>query len=251
MKILNIQSGSKGNATIIESDGCLLLIDMGISLSNLIEALESIGKRPIDLDALLVTHSHCDHTSGIRYLDPLPIFCTTGTWEANNVNYVSPFEEFMIKNIKVTPIEASHDAKNTIGYILEDKNSKFVYLTDTGYIPQETLNHIKNADYYMIEANHDRKMLLQTNRPRELKLRILSDVGHLSNEDSAMYMSQVIGDCTKEIILSHLSEEANTPDKALDAYQRIFDKKRIKLDKIYLHCANQYQSTVGGDCHEL
>lgn len=251
MKILNIQSGSKGNATIIESDGCLLLIDMGISLTHLINGLQSIGKRLIDIDALLLTHCHCDHTSGIRYLDPLPIFCTSGTWEANNVNYICPFKTFMIKNTKIIPLEASHDAKNTIGYILEDKDSKFVYLTDTGYIPQETLNFIKNADYYMIEANHDRKMLLQTNRPRELKLRILSDVGHLSNEDSAMYMSQVVGDRTKEIILSHLSEEANTPEKALDAFQRIFSKRKIKLDKIYLHCANQHECTVGGDCHEL
>ena len=113
-------------------------------------------------------------------------------------------------------------------------------------IPEKTLSKMKNADYYIIESNHNIKKLHQTNRPAHLKLRILSDQGHLNNEASAIYMTELVGPKTKEIILAHLSEEANTPELALAAYKKIFQKSHISLEGINLHCASQREIVLGG-----
>ena len=246
MKFNVIQSGSKGNATLIEHNGCVLLIDMGIPLKCLRDGLKAWNKQLLDIDALLITHSHSDHIGGVRYLDPLPIYCTEGTRKKGDVNIVELEKEFEIGCFKILPIEASHDAPNTIGYVLTVDGEKLVYLTDTGYIPDRTLKLIKNADYYIIESNHDKKMLLKTHRPELLKQRILSDEGHLCNEDSAFYMADSVGPNTKEIVLAHLSQEANTPEKALLAYEKVFRKRKINTQNIKIHCANQFEMTLGG-----
>lgn len=246
MKFIVIQSGSKGNATIVEHNGCVLLIDMGISLTSLKEGLKVWNKKPLDIDALLLTHSHCDHISGVRYLDPLPIYCVKGTYSNGDIHEIVEWKSFKIGNFEIVPIEASHDSPNTVGFILKVDGEKLVYLTDTGIIPNKTLESIKDATYYIIESNHDRKMLLKTNRPETLKQRILSEHGHLCNEDSAFYIADVIGSNTKEIILAHLSQEANTPDKALSAYKKVFQKRKIKTDNIRIVCANQFEMTIGG-----
>lgn len=246
MKFIVVQSGSKGNATLIEHNGCVLLIDMGVSLKCLRDACNVWNKQLLDIDALLITHAHTDHTSGVRYLDPLPIYCMEGTRSKGDVNIVEVAKTFNIKDFKITPIEASHDSPNTVGYLIVAGEETLVYLTDTGYIPEETLEKIKNANYYIIESNHDRKMLLKTNRPESLKQRILSDSGHLCNEDSAFYMADSIGPKTKEIVLAHLSQEANTPEKALSAYEKVFRKRKIKTQNMKIHCANQFEMTLGG-----
>lgn len=246
MKIIVIESGSKGNATLISDKGRLLLIDMGITLTSLKKGLARLGKKPLDIDALLLTHSHSDHTKGVNLLDPLPIYCSKGTYKGTNVTVIKPYETFSIDHLKITPIEASHDAPGTLGFVIENENEKLSYLTDTGMIPETTLEKMKNSDYFIIESNHNIKKLHQTNRPAYLKLRILSDEGHLSNEASAIYMSELVGERTKEIILAHLSEEANDPELALQAYKKVFRKCRIDLDNIYLHCASQREIVEGG-----
>ena len=247
MRFNIIQSGSKGNATIIEHKGCVLLIDMGIPLHCLKEALLIWNKHLLDVDALLLTHSHSDHTSGVKYLDPLPIYCSEDTYAKGDINLIKPFESFCIGPFEIISLEASHDAPNTIGFLIKYDTKKIVYLTDTGYIPEKTLSYIKDADYYIIESNHDRRMLLKTNRPELLKQRILSDVGHLCNEDSAFYMSDAVGKNTKEIILAHLSQEANTPEKALQAYEKVFRKRKINTSNIKIRCASQIEMTIGGE----
>lgn len=248
MKIHVIESGSKGNATLIENDGRILLIDMGVSLSSLKEALEKLNKNIYDIDCLLLTHSHSDHTKGIRYLPPLPIYCTKNSYDSSNINEIKPYEPFVLNGVEILPILASHDGTgDCVGYILNNKRNKVVYLTDTGYVPEETLKLMKNADYYVIESNHNLKMLYQTNRPAELKARITGDFGHLSNEDSACYMVELVGDNTKEIILAHLSEEANSPEVALKAYEKKFKKFHISLDKVKIKCASQHKMVEGGN----
>lgn len=246
MKIIVIESGSKGNATLVYDEGRILLIDMGITLTSLKNGLATIDRNPIDISALLLTHNHSDHTKGIRYLDPLPIYCTKGTYSGTNVIEITPYEKFMVNHFVITPIEASHDASGTVGFVIKNKTEKLVYLTDTGMIPDKSLSKMKNADYYVIESNHNIKKLHQTNRPPELKLRILSDEGHLSNEASAIYMSELVGDKTKEIILAHISEQANEPDLALKAYKKVFQKCHIDMNKINIHCASQREIVFGG-----
>ena len=119
-------------------------------------------------------------------------------------------------------------------------------MTDTGVFLEENIPLVKNPTYLIIESNHDIKMLLATKRTFELKQRILGEYGHLCNEDSAVASISIIGENTKEITLAHLSEEANTPETALEAYEKIFAHFHINKDKYLIRCANQWKSLSGG-----
>jgi len=247
MKIHNIESGSRGNATLVEYNNRLILIDMGVPLFKLTEALEKINKSLYDIDALLLTHSHWDHTKGVQYLPPLPIYCTEGTYDGLNINIIEPYEVFDINDLKILPVSTSHDAPNPVGFIIYHNDEKLVFITDTGFIPEKTLKYMSNGDYYVIESNYNLKMLYACNRPDSLKIRIASDTGHLSNEDSAIYMLDLIGDKTKCIMLAHISQESNTYDLAIETYKKKFKKAHKKLDGITLLALRQDEMTSFGD----
>ena len=120
-------------------------------------------------------------------------------------------------------------------------------MTDTGTYLSSNTKLIKNPTYLIIESNHDIQMLLHTNRPMELIQRIMSDYGHLCNEDSAFATLEIIGSSTKEIILAHISEEANTPEVALEAYQKIFKHFGVNIQNYKVRTAWQRQSLTGGN----
>jgi len=246
MKIVVIQSGSKGNATLVIDQGRVLLIDMGTTLKVVKEALAKENMNLMNINAMLLTHEHIDHTFGIRYLPPLPIYCTKETLDLPNVEPIEPYQKFKIERFEINPISTSHDVKNPVGFIIKTKEEKLVYLTDSGKIPGKSLQKMKNAHYYVIESNHDVDMLVNSTRPWYLKKRILSDRGHLSNEQSAFYMSKCIGENTKQIILAHLSEECNTPEAALKTYKKVFKDAKINTRKIKFIIANQHYAVEGG-----
>lgn len=241
-----IASGSKGNATIIKGKSTVILIDMGISFSRLEEGCKEIDVTFEMIDGALFTHNHTDHINGLRFIPIKKQYALEGSLPSNGYNVVSLFNPFIIGEFVITPILTSHDAKNPCGYIIEDKNEKLVYFTDTGMFPEINYHFVKNPDYLIIESNHDIPMLLKTNRPMELKARIMSDAGHLCNEDSALVAKEIIGLKTKEIILAHISEEANTPEIAMKAYKKIFSNFGLDIEKYHLRVANQYKSTIGG-----
>ena len=246
MKIIVVQSGSKGNATLVIDEGRVLLIDMGTTIRVVKEALAKENMNLMNINAMLLTHEHVDHTYGIRYLPPLPIYCTKETLALPNVEEITPYKTFKIEHFEITPVSTSHDVKNPVGFLIQNGREKLVYLTDSGKISTKTLNRLKNANYYVIESNHDVEMLVKSNRPWFLKKRILSDKGHLSNEQSATYMSKCVGENTKQIILAHLSEECNEPEVALKTYKKIFKDAKINTRKIKFIVANQYQAVEGG-----
>ena len=244
-----IASGSKGNATVIIYKETSILIDMGVSFECLKNGLKEVGLDVSDLTAALFTHNHSDHIKGLRFLSPSIMYGLEGTLPSL-ANKVELFKSFKIGEFEITPLSVSHDASNPCGYLLKAGDESLVYMTDTGCFLEENLPLIKNPTYLILESNHDIKMLLATNRTYELKTRILSDVGHLCNEDSAIAASEIIGDNTKEIVLAHLSEEANTPELALAAYLKIFKHFGINPDKYLIRCANQWTSLQGGNLHE-
>ena len=246
MRFNVIASGSKGNATIIQSHNTVILIDMGISFTRLEEGCKELNITPENINAALFTHEHTDHISGLKFIPTRKQYALEGTLPGQNKNIVSLYDPFIIGELVITPIRTSHDAKNPCGYVIENKKEKLVYFTDTGMFPNSNYPFVKNPDYLIIESNHDIPMLLKTNRTYELKQRIMSDVGHLSNEDSALVAKDIIGDRTKEIILAHISEEANTPETALKAYRTIFSFFGLNIDKYHVRVANQHQSTIGG-----
>lgn len=250
MKFNIIASGSKGNATIVSYNKTNILIDMGISLKRLNEGLSEFGLTINDIDAALFTHDHTDHVSGAKFLSPSIMYALRGTLSSTSTHVVELFEPFKVKDITITPFPTSHDATNPCGFVFEANNEKLTYVTDTGTFLDVSKEVASNPDYLIIESNHDIKMLLLTNRTYELKSRIMSDHGHLCNEDSAITALELIGNKTKQIILAHLSEEANTPEMALSAYVKIFKHFNVNIDKYDVRCANQWMSTIGGNPNE-
>ena len=241
-----IASGSKGNATIVANNKTRILIDMGISLCRLEEGLAEINLKLDDIDAAFFTHDHTDHIGGIKFLSPKKMYALEGTLPTTLSNVVELNKPVMINDIEVTPFKTSHDATNPCGYLLKSNGESLVYMTDTGVFLEENLPLIKNPTYLIIECNHDISMLLKTDRPFELKERIMSDHGHLCNEDSAIATISIIGDNTKEIVLAHISEEANTPEVALEAYKKIFNQLGKRFDQYNIRVANQWTSLTGG-----
>lgn len=242
-----IASGSKGNATLVVSNKTVLLIDMGIALTRLEEGLKEVNLTKSDISGALFTHNHTDHISGIKFLSPKIMYALEGTLPSSLSHVVCLNTPFKIGDFEITPIETSHDAINPCGFLIKDKDSSLFYMTDTGIFLEENLPLIKDPTYLIIESNHDIKMLLHTNRPFELKNRIMSEVGHLCNEDSAITAISIAGEHTKEIVLAHLSEETNTPEVALESYKKIFNHFGVSFDKYKIRCANQWSSLTGGD----
>ncbi|MCH4211119.1 MAG: MBL fold metallo-hydrolase [Bacilli bacterium] len=247
IRFLIVASGSKGNATLIYSENTLFQIDMGISLKRVKEGLSSIKKNLKDVSAVLLTHEHSDHIGTIGTIEGrIPIFASEGTYP-NPKRTLIPYKSFRLGDFIIEPIQTSHDANNPVGFIVYQDDERLVYVTDTGYLSEENLAIMKDADYYIIESNHDLKMLLSSRRPAYLKQRIHSDVGHLSNADSAFYMASLVSNKTKGIYLAHLSEECNAPEVALRTYREAFTKEGLCFDDYHVVCAKQWESVKGGD----
>ena len=238
MKIKVIQSGSKGNCTVVITDNTKLLIDLGISFKQLVEELQKINININEITGLLITHNHKDHIKGIdtllkktniKLFIPKELFPSLKEVikQLTEDKCIFIEEKDRIENVEVELIHTSHDAPYSVGYILKNDNKELCYVTDTGYINRKFLNNMKNKDIYIIEANHDEKMLMDGPYPRFLKERVISDRGHLSNKTTAIYLNKIIGDKTKYIVLAHLSEKNNTPDLALNTVKETVKNKEI------------------------
>ena len=242
-----INSGSKGNATVVFTKEATILIDAGIASSIIEEELNKFNKSLKDIDYVLVTHNHTDHIRGIKAFSPKKIYALEGTVPGSLSNVIETNVPFNIGDCKVTAFPTSHDALNPCGYVIENNGEKLVYMTDTGTYLSSSTRLLKNPTYLIIESNHDIQMLLHTNRPMELIQRILGEFGHLCNEDSAFAALEIIGEDTKEVILAHLSEEANTPETALAAYSKVFKYAGKDIKKYNVRCANQHIPLIGGN----
>ena len=242
-----LESGSKGNSTIVISHGRYLLIDMGISGRKLKTKLNELGIDVNDVNHVLVTHAHSDHIAGLDFFKDEQIYATHFTHPSLSItNELIPYQTYKINGFKVTVLPTSHDIEGSIGFIIEDDEEKLVYITDTGYLYEKVVEMIKDATYYIFESNHNVKMLIETSRPQYLKKRIMGDYGHMSNEDSANYICDVITSNTKEVILAHLSEEANSPTQALEDYQKVFRKRGVDFNAFDIRCASQRETVHGG-----
>jgi phosphoribosyl 1,2-cyclic phosphodiesterase len=247
IRFLCVASGSKGNATLIYSSTTLFQIDMGVSLKRVKEGLSSIHKELKDVQAVLLTHEHTDHIGTLPTIEgKIPVYCSDGTWP-NPRKTLIPYLPFKLGDFVITPLQTSHDAINPIGFLIKQGDEVLVYITDTGYLSDENLDLIKGADYYIIESNHDYKMLLSSKRPAALKHRIHSDVGHLSNADSSFYLADCVSSKTKAIYLAHLSEECNAPEVALRTYKETFVRKGLHPEDYSIVCLKQWDCVPGGD----
>lgn len=225
MKVCVLASGSKGNATYIEDDNHKILIDVGITYKDMEDRLSQIKVKPEDIDTVLVTHAHSDHVKGLGtfYSKVKPnIYMTSKTYgEINDKvrSQIKAYSElpnnFMIGSIKVKTINLSHDVE-CHGYIIEDGTRSLVYVTDTGYINTKYYEILQGKNIYIFESNHDPVMNMNSKKPKQLRDRVISDSGHLSNEQASYCLSRIVNKDTMYILLAHLSEDDNKEDIALN-----------------------------------
>ena len=242
MKIISVGSGSKGNCFFIQNQTETLMIDcgMGITAIRKVKTYHHIDT----IDAILFTHNHSDHTKCKNYFKDVCTYAYDACIHPNVI--VTPYHSFSIGSFIITPFELSHDAPNTVGYLIQSGDESLFYCTDTGYLPSKALELGKNCTYYIMESNHDIDMLMATNRPYVLKARILGDDGHLNNMDCAKALAQMIGDNTKHIYLAHISQQANDP---LLAYQVNYDYLSDKGFDVPISALSQTEVMIGG-CNE-
>ena len=220
-------SGSSGNAVYVGSDAGHLLVDAGVSCARILAELKRVGVDPGCLQGLLVTHEHIDHIRGVgvlsRKLD-LPIYATAGTWAAmenkigavaeKNIRVIESGRDFYIGGIDVQSFPTPHDAAESVGYAFEVTGQRFAVATDLGCVRDSWLNFVRGVDAVLLESNYDPDMLKAGPYPYDLKKRIMSRKGHLSNDDAGRTAAQLIASGARQIILGHLSKENNFPELA-------------------------------------
>lgn len=241
-----LASGSKGNCTVIDSKDTRIILDCGSTKNYLSDCFKKMDFDYHHADGLLITHAHKDHISQIKMFTDIEIYSPIA-FVGIKSRIIKPLEIFKIKDLTILPIPLSHDCEKTVGYIIFDGQETLVYMTDTGYVSNRNAELIKHADYYVIESNHDPQMLMQTKRPMMIKKRILSDNGHLSNEDSALLMSRCINGNTKEIILAHISQEANDLSLAYNTMLNTLKDKGVYSQDIFIKTMEQFEMFDSND----
>lgn len=247
MKYTVFCSGSKGNSTLIETQQVKILLDCGHTKRYLTQALFDAGLTAGQIDAVIITHEHIDHVSQLKLFKDKPIFAPHVLSGREDTIVLEPFEWITLGDLKIYALPLSHDAQETFGYVIKHQEETLVYITDTGYIRETDFESLSNADYYIFESNHDVELLMATSRPYPVKKRILSVNGHLSNQDSAQYLSSLIGLNTKSILLAHLSSEANTERHALEELVTTLETRQNQISpSLVIECAKQNEPVTGG-----
>lgn len=224
LKVTSLGSGSKGNALIVSASSFAshthVLIDCGFSLREMTRRLLRVGLEPSDLSHILITHEHSDHAQSVfqfatRY--QIPVSMSYGTFLALegsgdlDVSFRRDGDRFEIGNLEIKAFTVSHDAKEPLHYTVSDGIYKCGVLTDTGQVTPHLEGVLKACDVLVLEANHDVKMLEKSSYPYSLKKRILSEYGHLSNEEARAFIESLDQSRLQAIVGAHLSQENNDP----------------------------------------
>lgn len=249
MKMSVLASGSTGNSTFIETGKGSVLVDVGLSCKKTDETLNQIGKSLQDVNAIFITHEHVDHIKGLKVIAKkydIPIYANAKTWNAierkdiiiktEQKFHFNPLEEKEIAGLNVQSFNVSHDAIDPQFYTFSQNNKKISLITDTGYVSDTMKGIIKESDVFLFESNHDVDMLRMGRYPWNTKQRILSDVGHVSNEDAAHAMKDVITSNTKRIYLGHLSLDNNIKELARMSVEQILNQYDIDTHNDIMIC---------------
>lgn len=241
MKFSVLGSGSKGNATLVESGSTRILIDNGFSGKEVISRLERIGVAVESLSALVITHEHIDHVKGVGVLArklQLPIYANAMTYRAAEKGLgqipvrreFATGEPFTVEGLHIHPFAVSHDTADPVGFVVGDGERCLGYCTDTGKITRLIRHHLQHCQALILEANHDVEMLRQGPYPLPLKQRVLSSQGHLANDDSLQFADELAVGRLRCLILAHLSEVNNHPDLVLkEARRRLSGRYELKI----------------------
>ena len=227
-----LASGSRGNSALVASARTRILVDAGISCRETFKRMKSLGEDPHSLSAILITHEHSDHVYGLAMLAKklcIPVFMTGATHHAwsramRNENGLKPeleklerFESghrFQVGDIEVKPFTIPHDAFDPVGFTFRAEGIKVGFATDLGYLPVSVRDHLRGCDVLVMESNHDLEMLRVGPYPWAVKQRVMSRVGHLSNEALADFFINDYDNSATFVVLAHLSEQNNHPEIA-------------------------------------
>lgn len=244
-----IASSSKGNCYLIRSEKTAILLDAGVAGTKIDDELKKFELSLFKNNALLLTHEHIDHVkSAYKVLAKgrdCNLYCSNGTREAiaerikniddEKINVVETNQTFMVGDVEVTAFGISHDANEPLSYTFKKNGKKISIVTDTGKMTQEMDAAIANSDILVIESNHEVNILLYGRYPYHVKRRILSDVGHLSNEACGEAIARFLDNQTEEktpyVYLAHLSQENNTPQQAMLTVKNVLEEKDYYVGK--------------------
>ncbi|MFI3251671.1 MAG: MBL fold metallo-hydrolase [bacterium] len=255
MKICILASGSKGNCIYVEDEEYKVLIDIGISFKQLRIKLNQINVDVNDINAVFITHEHTDHVMGLRTFSNnmnCDFYLTKGTLENLKSNIhetmskklfhiIKAFDEIKLNNMNIIVIPTHHDAKEPVGFRINHFDKSLIYITDTGYYDITRYDLIRNATMYIFESNYDPTILYESKRMLRLKKRVAGDLGHMSNEDSAINLSNVMGESTKLVVHAHISLECNTEEMIVETFRRILFERNVNIENIRFICAKQYE----------
>lgn len=237
MRFCVLGSGSKGNATFVESGQTRLLIDAGFSGKEIERRLAEIGVGAETLSAILITHEHGDHIKGAAILSRrfcLPVFVNVATLSAagsvlDNLPQCHAFvtgEAFIFQDFQIHPYAISHDSADPVGFLLENDHLLLGYCTDTGLVSRLMQHRLSNCHGLVLECNHDPDLLRNGPYPPALQQRVRGKTGHLANAEAAGFLRKILHDGLEHVVLSHLSETNNRPHLAEEAIAVVLEKVR-------------------------
>ena len=254
-----LASGSRGNCALIATSSTRILVDAGLSGRETFKRLRALGERIDDICAILITHEHCDHIAGLYRLATklnIPVFITAPThhaWkrsageamrsssrgtpslikdqvgvapELPKREHFSAGRGFSIGDIEVMPFTIPHDAIDPVGFTFRAEGVKIGFATDLGYMPVSVRTHLRGCTVLLMESNHDVEMLRSGPYPWSVKQRVMSRVGHLSNDALAEFFSSDYDGGAEYVILAHLSEHNNHPEIARAAAERALGERQ-------------------------
>ncbi|MEA3210740.1 MAG: hypothetical protein QOE70_3797 [Chthoniobacter sp.] len=243
-------SGSAGNCALVETPRTRLLIDGGLSARQILQRLAACGVNPLEIDGILLTHEHGDHSGALDVWCKLwstPIYCNRTTAEVlqseaperrKDWRYFMTGSSFSIKDITVETFPVPHDAVDPVGFVLHSGAEALGVLTDLGKATRLVVERLRQAQTVLIETNHDEKLLQNdTKRPWSVKQRIMSHHGHLSNTAAAAVLGELLGGRLRRAVLGHLSRDCNRPELAVDAVRGRLDADGASAVEVF--CATQ------------
>ncbi|HLP06423.1 MAG TPA: MBL fold metallo-hydrolase [Paludibacter sp.] len=242
LRFQSFGSGSSGNCYFIGNASKGFLIDAGLGVRTIRKCLRNLGLDFENIWAVFVTHDHADHIKAVGSLGEkyrIPIFSTRQVHEGIQKSYcvteklytsrkfIEKDETIEIGEFKITAFHVSHDATDNVGYTIEYKEKRFTFATDLGCVGADAAKHLVQSDYMVLEANYDVQMLTQGTYPAHLKSRILADTGHLSNDQTGMFIATNYNERLQYVFLCHLSRENNQPELAFDTVRNYLENEKI------------------------
>lgn len=249
-----LASGSRGNSSVVASSRTRILVDCGLSCREILKRLTLAGEDPLQISAIVISHEHSDHVSGLWVLARklnIPVFMTGATyaeWQhasrdretrikpvLDKLEIFEAGKSFTIGDVTVSPFTIPHDAVDPVGFTFRVDGVKIGIVTDLGYMPRSVVDNIRACDGLMIESNHDLEMLRVGPYPWQVKQRVMSRTGHLSNAALAQFFSSDYDGGAAFLVLAHLSEANNHPDLARTAAEQgLADRRDLLRNRLLL-----------------